>query len=268
MMATKPAAGSGSAVLQKQVADLNRQLVTLRDENTTLREKAGNNISRQPASTNPEAEQNYQDAKAALTAGNLESSLEKFKAAQLLEPDNSRYNVDYSIALAQAHEYAEASDLLRRYLQRNPADREAYGQLGKIYLLNDQTEMAAQALSRAIPIGTLNNYATALKKAGKNEDAENIFKMALKLNPNDSEVLFNLGNLYNATERLELARNSYLQAIQVKPDFAEAYYNLGLIYSKLNDRAKAVTYLEKFLQLSPNARNADTIRAYVEKLKA
>jgi tetratricopeptide (TPR) repeat protein len=263
MMATKPATGSGSAALQKQVADLTRQLADLRSENAALRSKAPS----QPASANPEAEKNYQEAKAALSAGNMEVALEKFQAAQLLEPDNQRYTIDYSIALAQEHEYAEAADLLRRYLQRNPGDREAYGQLGKIYLLNDQTEMATQALSRAIPVGTLNNYATALKKAGKNEDAENIFKMALKLNPHDSEVLFNLGNLYNATERLELARNSYLQAIQAKPGFAEAHYNLGLIYAKLGDRPKAVTHLEKFLQLSPGARNADTIRAYIEKLK-
>ena len=84
----------------------------------------------------------------------------------------------------------------------------------------------------------------------------------------DSEVLFNLGNLYNAENKLELARNKYLEALQVKPDFAEAHYNLGLIFSKMGDNVKAVTHLEKFLQLSPNARNADTIRAYVQKLKA
>lgn len=268
MMATKPAATGGSAVLQKQVTDLNRQLADLKKENTTLRDRVSSAVPQGPASANPEAEEDYTDAKAALAGGQLEQALEKYKEAQLLEPDTSRYTVDYSIALSQNHEYAQAADLLRRYLSRNPGDREAYGQLGKVYLLNDQTDMAAQALSSAIPIGTLNNYATALKKLGKNEDAENIFKMALKINPNDVEVLFNLGNLYNATERLELARNSYLQALQIKPDFAEAHYNVGLLYSKLGDRAKAVSHLEKYLQLSPNARNAETLRAFVEKLKA
>lgn len=264
-LASKPAAGSA---LQSQVNELNRQLASLRSENNALREQVARKVSSSSPVTSPKAEQAYQEGKTALSAGNLKNALDKFKEAQLLEPDNARYNLDYSIALVQDHQYAEAADLLRRYLQRNPADREAYGQLGKIYLLNDQTEMATQALSRAIPIGTLNNYATALKKAGKNEDAENIFKMALKLNPNDSEVLFNLGNLYNATDRTELARNSYLQAIQIKPDFAEAHYNLGLVYSKLGERAKAAAHLEKYLQLSPGVSNAETIRAYIERLKS
>jgi tetratricopeptide (TPR) repeat protein len=176
--------------------------------------------------------------------------------------------LDYSVALAESRQNAESADILRRYLQRNPADRDAYNQLGKIYLLNDQGDAASQAFSRAIPVSTLNNYATSLKKLGKMEDAEATFKLALRLNPNDSEVLFNLGNLYNATNKLEQARNNYLQAIQLRPDFAEAHYNLGLIYSKLGDKTQAVTHLEKFLKLSPEARNAETIRAYVQKLKA
>jgi Flp pilus assembly protein TadD len=175
---------------------------------------------------------------------------------------------DYSLALAEDHQYAEAIDTLRRYLQKNPADREVYNQLGKLYLLNDDANAANQAFTRALPISTLNNYATSLKKLGRMQDAESVFKLALTINPKDSEVLFNLGNLYNSENKLEQARNKYLEAIQLKPDFAEAHYNLGLIFSKLGDNTKAITHLEKFLQLSPNARNAETIRAYVQKLKA
>lgn len=274
VMVAKPAANTGnSAALQKQLEEVNRQLASTRRENASLKEQIMNaTASKRPAasSSSPsaiEAEQDYQQGKAAMTAGEIEKAIAHFKKAQLLEPDISRYVIDYSIALAEDQRYADAIETMRRYLQRNPGEREGYNQLGKLYLLNDQVEAATQAFSRAIPISTLNNYATTLKKLGKMEDAESVFKLALNLNPNDSEVLFNLGNLYNSLDKPELARNNYLQAIQIKPDFAEAHYNLGLIYAKLNDKQKAVNHLEKFLQLSPSARNAETIRSYVQKLK-
>jgi tetratricopeptide (TPR) repeat protein len=251
-----------------QIASLNQQLSDLRKENANLKTSLSAQSVNRSTSTNSEAEKAYNLGKAELSAKKVDVALGKFKEALLLDADNSKYAVDYSVALAEDHQYAEAIDVLRRYLQRNPGDREAYNQLGKIYLLNDQADAANQAFTRAIPISVLNNYATSLKKLGNTEDAESVFKLALSVNPKDSEVLFNLGNLYNAENKLEQARNKYLEALQLRPDFAEAHYNVGLVFSKLGDNVKAVSHLEKFLQLSPNARNAETIRAYVQKLKA
>jgi tetratricopeptide (TPR) repeat protein len=260
---------NGNALLQKQVSDMNQQLANLRRENDDLRTNLASkpSASAKSAEANPDAEAAYQEGKTDLQAKKLPDALDKFKQALLLDPNNGRYTMDYSVALSEDQQYAEAIDVLRRYLQHNPLDRDAYNQLGKVYLLNDQADAANQSFIRAIPVSTLNNYATSLKKLGKMEDAENVFKLALGINPKDSEVLFNLGNLYNNQNKLELARNKYLEALLIRPDFAEAHYNLGLIFSKLGDNPKAVTHLEKFLQLSPNARNAETIRAYVQKLK-
>lgn len=254
---------------ETQLAELNRQIAAIRKENENLKDKLAQ-TARTPSSaaSSSEAEQDYLAGKSAMDSKDINTAIDKFKEAQLLEPNNSKYAIDYSIALAEDHQYAEAIDVLRRYLQRNPIDREAYNQLGKLYLLNDQADAANQAFSRAMSTSTLNNYATSLKKLGRTTDAESVFKLALSLNPKDSEVLFNLGNLYNSENKLEQARNKYLEAIQIRPDFAEAHYNLGLIFSKMGDNVKAVSHLEKFLQLSPNARNAETIRAYVQKLKA
>ncbi len=267
--ASSAKAGSNPAQ-QKQIQSLTQQVASLKQENSSLRESLNNSSasSRKSGPTNAEAEQTYQAGKTALSEKKTSVALDNLKKAMLLDQDNSKYAVDYSIALAEDHQYAEAIDMLRRYIQRNPGDRDAYNQLGKIYLLNDQPDAANQAFTRAIPVSVLNNYATSLKKLGNTSEAESIFKLALSINPKDSEILFNLGNLYNAENKLEEARNKYLEAIQLRPGFAEAHYNLGLIFSKLGDNPKAVIHLEKYLQLSPNARNAETIRAYMQKLKA
>jgi tetratricopeptide (TPR) repeat protein len=259
------------AALKKQVADLTRQLADARRENAASKKPVppapAQTVYKALVATNPEALKHFSEGKAAMAAGDLAKALDRFNQAQLLEPDNSPFAIEYSIALAEDQRLADSIEFLRRYIQRNPGDRDAYNQLGKVYLMNDQADAASQAFSRAISVSMLNYYATSLKKLNRTDDAESVFKLALKLNPGDSEVLFNLGNLYNAQNKLELARNNYLQAIQIKPDFAEAHYNLGLLYSKMGDNAQAVSHLEQFLRLSPNARNAETIRSYVAKLK-
>lgn len=259
------------AALQQQLAAQKQEVADLRQENESLRNQV-NTVSmassKQSAVSNSEAEQAYRDAKAAMSNQQVATALEQYRQAHTLDPDNSRYAVDYSIALAEDHRYSDGIEVLRRYLQRNTGDKDAYNQLGKLYLLNDQPDAANQAFIRAIPLNTLNNYATTLKKLDRMNDAEAVFKLALQINPRDGEVLFNLGNLYNASNKLDLAKTNYIQALQIRPNFAEAHYNLGLIYAKLGDNPQAITHLEKFLQLSPNARNAETIRAYIEKLRA
>jgi Tfp pilus assembly protein PilF len=176
--------------------------------------------------------------------------------------------VAYSNALTKGNQYAEATDTLKRYIKNHPDSREAYSQLAKVYLLDEQPEIATQYFSQALSSSVLNNYGTALKKLGKTADAEMVFNVAISLSPKDSELLFNLGNLYNAQNNLEKARNKYLEAIDLAPDFAEAHYNLGLIFSKMGDKPSAIKHLETFLQLSPNVKNASTIRSYIDKLRS
>jgi tetratricopeptide (TPR) repeat protein len=262
------------AALRRESEALKRQLDDLRHENTTLEERLATaektpvTSSTSSPSASDEAEQHYRSGKTAMAARQPEQAVAAYRQAQALDPDNGRYVLDYSAALAEARQYGEGITLLTGYLSRHPADREGYTQLGKLYLLNDQPEAATQAFTRAIPVSTLNNYATALKKTSRLDEAESIFKLALTLNPKDSEVMFNLGNLYNAADKLPLAKDYYLKALHIRPDFAEAHYNLGLIHAKLGERPEAIGHLQEFLKLSPKARNAETIRAYIEKLKA
>ena len=269
--ASKSTGGKQNATVLRQEADtLKQQVETLRQENTALQEKlataekAGSTVSPENSA---EAEQYYQAGKKAKAERQTEQAIQSYRQAQALSPNNSRYTIDYSAVLAEAHRYPEGITLLTNYIGRNPTDREAYTQLGKLYLLNDQAEAATQAFTRSISVSTLNNYATALKKTNRMEDAESVFKLALTLNSKDSEVLFNLGNLYNATNKLPQAKEYYLKALALRPNFAEAHYNLGLIHAKLGERTEAISHLEKFLQLSPSAKNTETIRAYIEKLK-
>lgn len=262
------------AILKKEQKQREEQLNSLQQQNRTLQQELSSTKKVIENSGSPntqallDAAKSFSVAEEAMKQNDIVKALDRYKTAVLLSPDNFEYHSAYSNVLLKDNQYAEAIDTLKKYLQKHPASRDAYSQLGKLYLLDDQPEIATQIFSQAISTGVLNNYGTALKKMGKTEDAENVFKVALKLTPKDSELLFNLGNLYNAQNKLEKARNKYLEAIDLSPGFAEAHYNLGLIFSKMGDKPSAIKHLKMFLDLSPNVKNASTIRNYIDKLRS
>ncbi|MBY0402566.1 MAG: tetratricopeptide repeat protein, partial [Cyanobacteria bacterium] len=157
--------------------------------------------------------------------------------------------------------------VLQSLIEKDSTNKEAYNQLGKAYLLDGRPEEANKLFLSAIPTNALSNYATSLKKLGKMSEAEKVLKLALEVSPTDSDLLFNLGNLYNTVNNLSEAKHSYLLALESKPDFAEAHYNLGLLYSKLGESKNAKLHLERFLELSPGTPNREAVQAYLKKLK-
>lgn len=262
----------------KELASVKDQLKKAQDEikrlnnikmatTTTVQPVAMPVVASTSSETAVQAEKHYKLGQDFETNKQKDLALEEYQRALNLDPANARYV--YAVAAVQAaqQEYPKAIRMLQDYIDANPTQVEAYNQLGKAYLLSGQVEDAKQAFGKAISVTTLNNYATTLKKLGKLNEAERVFRTAVDINPYDSELRFNLGNIYNATNNLQDAKESYSQALNINPQFAEAHYNLGLVFSKMGDKQSAVTHLEKFLELSPNAGNADVIRNYVKKLR-
>ncbi len=246
-------------------SDLQRAIQARENAEVALKRAKSKNII--PSEPNSRAERYYVRGQELQDNGKSLEATVMFRDAYKLEPNRSEYATTYAEGLLQTGNYGEATRILEGFVANSPYDLEAYNLLGKAHLLNGRIEDAQQAFSLAIPVSVLNNYATTLKKMGRIEEAERIFLVALSLNPNDSDLLFNLGNLYNSTTALQKAKNAYEQAIALRPDFSAAHYNLGLVYSRLEDRQKALKHLKRFLELSPNARNGDVVRKYIQKLQ-
>lgn len=244
-----PAASQDVQKLQAQVKQLNADLASARTQNSS------------------EAEKHFHSAQSFENANQLDMAFTEYAKAVEQDPDNGRYVAALGAALASQQKYGDSIQLLKGYLAKHPERLEIHSQLGKVYTLNNQTDEAKKSFGEALSVSTLNNYATTLKKLGQTEQAEGLFKLALTIDPGDSEVLFNLGNLYNGANKLPEALGNYNKALSIRPDFAEAHYNVGLVYSKMGDAGQAASHLERFLQLSPNAANADSVRAYIKKLK-
>jgi tetratricopeptide (TPR) repeat protein len=70
--------------------------------------------------------------------------------------------------------------------------------------------------------------------------------------PDDYRAWFDLGYVYNATQRPAQAIDAYRKAIAAKPDVFESNLNLGLMLAKQGQNAEAAKYLKAATQLKPS----------------
>lgn len=63
-------------------------------------------------------------------------------------------------------------------------------------------------------------------------DAVFFLKKAIELDDNNYKAHYNLGNLYFADDKINMAIDEYKKVLRIKKDFAYAYYNKGCCYLK------------------------------------
>lgn len=64
----------------------------------------------------------------------------------------------------------------------------------------------------------------------------------------------------------DLAIEQFRLAIEVEPDWPEPYYSLGVVAERAGRFEEAAESLRTYLQLKPNARNADAVRSMISVL--
>lgn len=129
-----------------------------------------------------------------------------------------------------------AESLCRKILQTDSKNSVALYLLGLIADKMGQTQEAINLLKQAIFINPTvtafqGNLGNLLKKQGKLAEAFQCYQQVLYLDPHSIEAYNNLGNVFKAQGQLELALTYFQQAIALKPDWPTAHlgYSLTLL---------------------------------------
>lgn len=75
------------------------------------------------------------------------------------------------------------------------------------------------------------------------------------------------GNDFCDAESYDQALESYKKSEDAFPDFPALHYNMGWLYSKLGDMEQAVHHLQKYIVLSPEAKDITEVQSYIIILK-
>jgi tetratricopeptide (TPR) repeat protein len=112
--------------------------------------------------------------------------------------------------------------------------------------------LAAYERCRALDAGHVAariNLGRLHHEAGRFEEAQRVYREALRECEPDPTLYFNLGVLLEDTSRQEEAIEAYLQALTEDPDFADAHFNLARLYESLGKPQHAIRHLGIYRRL-------------------
>jgi tetratricopeptide (TPR) repeat protein len=95
------------------------------------------------------------------------------------------------------------------------------------------------------------------------EEDENLKPKEYPFNPLEAENDVKIGNFYFRQGKYKAALNRFREATRYNPTLAEAFLRLGDAEEKLKDKQAAQAAYAKYLELSPDAKNAEAIKKKV-----
>ena len=90
----------------------------------------------------------------------------------------------------------------------------------------------------------------------KTDIAQKLYLQVLRIKPNHSQALNNLGVIFQGLGENQKAIGCYEKAIAIDPDYLDAHFNLGVIFQGLGENQKAKECYEKAIEIDPNYSNA------------
>ena len=131
-----------------------------------------------------------------------------------------------------------------------------YIKLGDIYRQEGNSVKAEEAFRKAIELNPQDYrpyvaLARFYRMAGKNTLAEESYNKAIELDPKRDDVYCELGNLYAQTQQYLQAVNIYKRASSINPGNIKAYTELGWVYSFQGEYAQAEKTLREAIEHQP-----------------
>ena len=99
-------------------------------------------------------------------------------------------------------------------------------------------------------------------------DATNLYKKALEIRPNASNVRTDMGTAFFYQDRFDEAIETFKETLKTDPTNAQALFNLGvtMLHGK-NDPNGAVEYWQKLIDTNPNVPQAALVKEQIQKIK-
>src|SRR5256886_3558983 len=162
----------------------------------------------------------------------------------------------------QSAMYGDIESLWRTTLVRNPACWMAYNNLGNVLLSQaNRIPEAMDLFKQSLRINPDNaeacyNLGNALFLTGRTSEAIDQYKQAMGIFPNFAKAHNNLGNALFQTGRTSEAIDQYEQALRINSRYADAHNNLGTALFQTGRTSEAIDQYKEALRINPNDTNA------------
>ena len=149
---------------------------------------------------------------------------------------------------------------LLKLLTTFPENDQILSLLGYVLITENPVD-ATQYLKKALQSNPENGEAwvslsSAHAAQGHLENALNAMQKAEELEPGHMDVAYNLANIYLPPEQLETAEAAIQKAIRAKPTLASAHTNLGYLFLLKKNLIKAKAAFQQALEIAPDSHPA------------
>lgn len=167
------------------------------------------------------------------------------------DPEKMTAALEFALAnlYFQSQQFETAVAAYRRALEQLPRFRRARMNLGRVYLLQDKSSEAVTVFGELVKLrqadaDTFMLYGHALTLEGRPVSAENAYRQALLLEPNDIEALLGLVRSLMQQERYREGVNLLKELLEREPDRREFWSLAASAWLALEEHQKALTTLE------------------------
>jgi len=180
----------------------------------------------------------------------------------------------YERALKQTDDPSKAAESLKEAVALSPNFPLALNELGVQYLKLQQVNKAVEVLKEACKqdpdaFASRLNLGIALLESRQFGEAEQQLHEAVKRNSSSATAHMYLGIALVRLNKFDEAEKELVVATEANANqLSMANYYLGGIYWRKHDYPHAVEQLEKYLQLTPNAPDAERVRGTIKDLRS
>ena len=221
-----------------------------------------------------------------LLSGNLIFPSSKSFSEQ--DPQNPNYSQNREAAkryFDEGAEYAkkgqakEAISAFQKAIEKDPEDSGVYLNMGIVYSALGQKEEAVAALEKAemfAPAGSLEGtpkdkffliIGHFYRQLGDNNNAINILKKSLELNPRSEGSYYQLSDIYFHSGMYNDAIQNCIKAMEINPNNGHVLFLLGASQEKIGNHEEAMVNFKKALEAYKNNNENESAKIVKDVLR-
>lgn len=203
------------------------------------------------------AQEIFEAAVQAEEAGDSDRAIQLYEQSSLIDPRDPLPLFKWALLLNNEGKWNEAICVGRQVTKLRPRAHLTYCLIARCYAGLGRLTMAERFFRKAATLKktpeTLLFLGFALNALERNDEAEECFREALGLDPNNPETHLNLGRVHKAKGQIALAEEHFKRAIELDKKYALAYADLGELVAGQKDRTKeAAGWLKHAVDHNPD----------------
>jgi len=190
--------------------------------------------------------------------GKTEEAITQYQKAVQIDPGHAEALNNLGGQLLQRGEIDEALTHFNAVLKINPDMPQAHNNIGIIMINKGKINEAIFHFQEAVRINpefelAQNNLRKALDIRQSQMDTElEKIRAALKNNPDDPQLNYELGNLYLGKGKIDKAIAQFRKTLSIQPNFPEALNNLAMAFTFSRQYDQALEVFDKLIALQPD----------------